>query len=143
MIRIIATTVCAVAVANAAPAYAQAAHAGVGVTEPGVNTVEVNRAIPGTPGLRGVNTGEVNRAIPGTPFTIGGQKTGRELALHQVRPAALYRNGLTIPGRPSAGATNRVNGTVGQQGVSGVTGVRRVIAVGSGPLNQRKGVQRP
>ena len=125
MIRIIATTVCAVAVANAAPAYAQAAHAGVGVTEPGVNTVEVNRA------------------IPGTPFTIGGQKTGRELALHQVRPAALYRNGLTIPGRPSAGATNRVNGTVGQQGVSGVTGVRRVIAVGSGPLNQRKGVQRP
>lgn len=125
MIRIIATTACAVALANAAPAYAQVAHVGVGVTEPGVDT------------------GEVNRAIPGTPTTIGAPKTGRELTLHQVRPAPLYRNGLTTAGRPSVGAANRVNGTVGQQGVSGVTGVRGVPAIGSGPLNQRKGVQRP
>jgi|GEM_PF-3415219 hypothetical protein len=143
MIRIIATTACAVALANAAPAYAQVAHVGVGVTEPGVDTGEVNRAIPGTPGAPGVNTGEVNRAIPGTPTTIGAPKTGRELTLHQVRPAPLYRNGLTTAGRPSVGAANRVNGTVGQQGVSGVTGVRGVPAIGSGPLNQRKGVQRP
>jgi hypothetical protein len=134
MIRIFAKAACVLSFVVAAPipAFAQVAPVHVDATVPGEGTGDtgtVNRTIPGTPGSPGT---VVNPTAPGqTPKP------------HIISPAPLLHDGLYSPGTPSIAATNRTNGTMGQEPVSGVTGIRGVRPVGSPPLNQHVGVDRP
>ncbi|WP_420381415.1 hypothetical protein [Novosphingobium sp.] len=140
MIKTVAIATCALVLASAAPACAQTVRSLMLPIQP----IQASTPI-GIRLLPGMNNGQVNRTIPGTPGLPGtvvnpdtGYRPGRTAAA-----TPLTRDGLFPLAKASVGGANRRNGVTGQQGVAAVREVTGVRAVDSPPIRQSNGASRP